>query len=443
MTSERSLLYWQRARPVEALLLLLAAPFLLFPERYVLLTTLSLVLLATLWVTPLFIIKRPLIPQSAVNTVLFPFFLSVCVSILISSDPDLTLPKATGLILGVGVWRFLILFIQKRSTLYWGILGYIAVGLGFIAIGILNANWSLKSASQVPALGGLLSQTFAEESSMLGSPAIHPNQIAAVITLVFPLLLAISLGPFNSHHRRVRFARLFVLSATVFSCLTLIFTQSRSGWIGALVGSVALIVVRGLTSRRPETRRRTAIGAATISAILLSILAILGPDRIRQFSLQLPQESAVGSLSTLEFRQELWPWAVQTIEDFPLTGVGLGAFRSAARRLYPIQILPEYDLAHAHNAFLQVGVDLGLLGLVAYLSVLMVSATIAWQVAQKDLALRPFGLGLLASLVAFHVFGLTDALALGSKPSVLLWAIFGILAAMANLPNDPAGADEG
>ena len=36
----------------------------------------------------------------------------------------------------------------------------------------------------------------------------------------------------------------------------------------------------------------------------------------------------------------------------------------------------------------------------------------------------------LAGLAAVHVFGLADALALGSKPGIVFWLALGVLAAM-------------
>ncbi|MFN2296519.1 MAG: O-antigen ligase family protein, partial [Candidatus Promineifilaceae bacterium] len=129
----------------------------------------------------------------------------------------------------------------------------------------------------------------------------------------------------------------------------------------------------------------------------------------------------------------LWPWALEGIKDFPFTGTGFGTFREVVRRLYPVNIDPNYDIAHAHNVFLQVALDVGIPGLIAYLAMLLVSAGAAWQLIKRDQALRVVSAGLLASLAAFHTFGLTDTLALGSKSSVLLWAIFGLLAVMIRL----------
>ena len=43
---------------------------------------------------------------------------------------------------------------------------------------------------------------------------------------------------------------------------------------------------------------------------------------------------------------------------------------------------------------------------------------------------RWLGLGIVGSLVAFHVYGMTDAIALGTKPGVAFWMILALSAAL-------------
>ena len=97
----------------------------------------------------------------------------------------------------------------------------------------------------------------------------------------------------------------------------------------------------------------------------------------------------------------------------------------------------SYDFAHAHNLLLQVTLDLGLLGLVTYLAILIATAAMAWQAARAYPQKRPFALGLLAGLIALHVYGLADALALGAKPGILFWYNLGLINALFLLPSQP------
>jgi putative inorganic carbon (HCO3(-)) transporter len=424
--------YWQRLKLIEGLVLLTATPFLLFPQRFIFITAVFLFLLAALWIAPLILIRNPLIPVTPFNAALLIFTLFVGIAILVTADRDLTLSKATVTILGLGIWRFLILAIQQRAQIKRAVAGYLFAGLGFIIVGLLTADWLSKTSSNVPILGSLTEQL--STTSLLPIDfGVHPNQIAGTITLVLPLLVALLIHAFREGSGQRSAVRWFFVLASLFCGLGLVLTQSRSGWVGVLGGFITLLVLWGLTTKNAKEKRALWFVIGLIMVALLGLFFALGPQRIQQLWLATPGETAVGSLSTLNFRQNLWPWAIEGIKDFPFTGMGLGSFREAARRLYPVLIDPAYDFAHAHNVFLQVALDVGIPGLIAYVALLLGSGTIAWQLMKRDRSLQDVSAGLLASLVAFHIYGLTDALAIGSRSSVLLWGIFGLLAAMIRL----------
>ena len=64
-------------------------------------------------------------------------------------------------------------------------------------------------------------------------------------------------------------------------------------------------------------------------------------------------------------------YLVQTvlIQDFSLTGAGLGMFEQVVRLLYPTFFVGiQTGFMHAHNIYLQAAVELGLGGLVAHLA---------------------------------------------------------------------------
>ncbi|MFO7537573.1 MAG: O-antigen ligase family protein, partial [Chloroflexota bacterium] len=88
---------------------------------------------------------------------------------------------------------------------------------------------------------------------------------------------------------------------------------------------------------------------------------------------------------------------------------------------------PDYDISHAHNIYLQMAVDIGLVGLIAYLAIIMIALGTLWRVARQDRDLRPIALGLGAGLVAYLIFGLTDAVPLGAKPALLFWYMLGLI----------------
>lgn len=413
---------------VEAGVLLAAAPFLLFPTQIYMGTCLALVLLAVVW-----LLRARRFPVTPFNLTLLLWSLALLVGMAVTADPAETLPKATGLILGLAVWRYAALYLAERRRLVWGWLAYVLLSLGFALLGVLSANWQ----SKVPLLGAVVARLPANLLQLPGAPAegVQLNQLAGTLLLILPLLLSL---PFVWRNWLQRAAWLLL---TLTLLLMLLFSQSRSGWLGMIAGILVLLALWQQAAELPATRRRL---VWLLLGIILAggVLALwIGPEQWQQIIEEPPRQTAVGTLTTIRFRLELWTWAVAGIQDFPFSGMGLGSFRQAVWRFYPLSIPSSYDIAHAHNIFLQVALDLGLPGLIAYLGLLLVAAHTGWRTARRDPALRPGVIGLLAGLAALHVYGLTDALAPGSKPALLFWLALGLLAAMGRLEANREGEE--
>ena len=221
---------------------------------------------------------------------------------------------------------------------------------------------------------------------------------------------------------------------------TLALTQSRSGWLGGAAGLLALAMLAGLASRQ----RRLQILAVALPLALIAAAGVflaLRPDVVSRFF-----DAAGGAGSEISFsgRPEIWSRAIYAIQDFSFTGTGLGTFRRVVNLLYPLfTISPDTDIAHAHNMLLQVAVDVGLPGLIAYLALLELAAAVAWSAARRSSgAVCSLGLGLFAGLIALHIYGLTDALALGSKPGLVFWMALGLIAALPRVTQATASRAE-
>jgi putative inorganic carbon (hco3(-)) transporter len=406
-------------------LLLGVAPWLLLPSLAPALTAVALLLLALGWLLSWAVTRQPF-PLTPFNGALLLWLLALAVGIGVTADPDLTLPKATGLILGIAVFRLVVTAVRQRSHLKWALLAYLLLGAGLTLPGALAAEWRFK----VPIIQQLLGQLPPQLFRLPESPdaGVSLNQLAGTILLYWPLLPALMLGRARFPYRRP----VLLATALLWLLLTglLLVTQSRSAWIGAIGG---LLTLAGLWSYlMPPSRPRRLAGMLLLLLLLSAVVAawLAGPERWQRVWREPPRETAVGSLDAIPFRAEVWQWGIAAVQDFPFTGTGLGTFRRVVFRFYPIAVSPTYDIAHAHNIFLQVALDVGLPGLVAYLGLLLVAGSLGWQVGRTNRQLRPLALGLLACLVAVHVYGLSDALAPGSKPGLLFWALLGILTIM-------------
>ena len=406
---------------LEGITLLLAAPWLLFPDLLPAATVAALLALALVWLLAL-ALDRAALPRTPFNLALLPLVITLGVGILVSADPADSLPKATGVVLGLAVWRFIAIAVNSRRHVAVAVGLLLVICLGFSLTGVLN----LRDLPKIPVLAA------ANPFRNLALPGVeqlttHPNQLAALIAFFLPLLVALLVAPPRPGGRLWRVV-LAAVTLVVVGILAL--TQSRGGWIAGAVGLFALLAL--WAAILPPSPRRRALRLAIALVLLAALAGVLwvGPGTLWELWLNPPEETAVGTLWTLGVRRQIWPWAVTAIGDFPFTGVGLGAFRHVVFRLYPLPPWPDYDVGHAHNIFLQTALDTGLPGLVAYVAVLFVAAAVGWRVARRDPGLRAVSLGLLAGLVALHVFGLADALVLGAKAALVFWFALGLLAAM-------------
>ncbi len=436
---------------LEFLLLALAAPFLLFPTLKPEATLAVLVLLALFWMASL--ARRRPWPVTPFNGALLLFAVMVGVGVGVSALPDLTLPKATGLILGLGLFRWAAGMRGDKGRRV-ALALFLLAGAGVWGMGLLGTAWSLK----VPGLQVWLERLPGQVVLLPAAPegGINPNQLAGVMALLLPLPVAVLLEGRFSWRDLPR--RLLGLAGAVVWGGTLFLTQSRGGWVGGLVGLLTLFSLWGLSGRR---RWQRGVGLALPLLALAAGVALvvhLGPEQVGEFLYGVAQrqvESPVGTI-TVQGRIEIWSRALYAIQDFPFTGCGLGAFRRVVWVLYPpFGFPPGHDFAHAHNVFLQTALDLGLPGLVAYLALLGLAGAVGWQAAVSTpgpsppplgppqtwegggggvgerAGVRAVALGLLSGLVGLHVYGLADALALGSRPNFLFWWMLGLLAALA------------
>jgi putative inorganic carbon (HCO3(-)) transporter len=439
----------QRSVELEWLAVAVAAPLLLFPTVRPRWTAAALCALMAVWLLRWFVRREPW-PVTPFNGALLLFVLMIPVAMWASALPELTLPKATGLVLGLAAFRAVALTARDRRSFGLALTAFCLLGLVIAVIGVLAAQWLEK----VAALTALTSRIPRLITSLpeLPTAGVHPNEIAGALMLYLPLAAALVGG--WSLCRRVRVLSPLLLAGCVAFLMVVagvwLLTQSRSGWFGGVAGLLTLGVSSGLSSHRRWLRLLGVALPVLVLAAAVAGLIYVGPQRVGEIlygtGSDALMEGAVGSIS-MAGRIEVWNRALYAIQDFPFTGCGLGTFRRVVQVLYPLFLAgPDQDIAHAHNIFLQVALDLGLPGLIAYLALLMVAGTVCWRVANSPSlrvgrggrGVRVIALGLLAGLVGLHVYGLADALALGAKPGVAFWLALGLIAALPRVAEQEA-----
>ncbi len=358
-------------------------------------------------------------------------------SLLITPDMTLSLPKAAGLFLGLTLFYAMLDLgsSSKRIEIIAGAL--ILIGFGLSVVGLFGTQW-LDKSSIFASITAVFPQVIRGLPG--ATEGFHPNEVAGTLLWVAPLALILSIGILKKQSRGLGIA---IGSAGLWILAFISISQSRSAWFGLVIAVVVMIAIVNRAARWV---------LATFVVVGVVCVVLLGPDRIGAaiFGTTVdtsPENQVIQPIGSLNwnFRMEVWKVATQGIADFPFTGMGIGTFREIGRIFYPLTIPPSYDFAHAHNEFLQAALDLGLPGLIAFCALYVGAFWMLREVWRTTSAgmVHYLGLGLGGGLFAHLIYGLTDAVALGAKPGILFWMLLGLITGLFQQQQlNPRGIDQ-
>ncbi len=229
-----------------------------------------------------------------------------------------------------------------------------------------------------------------------------------------------------------------------------ILTMMRGSWLALFASAGVLSILL----------RSKLVLATMLTALLLTVgIAIGSPDSsagslVRSMLHPLDSKSARFATSNL---QRYWTYraAWQVFCDHPLTGVGQENFGNAYGRYVPEELATAHrerrhegkvytGYSDAHNLYLNLLATQGVLGLGAFLFLVVAASRLAWHGygRQQDPFLRSLSAGILAAFVGFLVFGLMNENTRDSESIMQLWFLMGMTAAIHWMkPEDQSAAD--
>jgi O-antigen ligase len=323
--------------------------------------------------------------------------------------------------------------IRDRRALFALVGVLLLVALAQVGIGLVQVAFQIGPPHFIA--GGLLMRahgTFGQ-----------PNPYGGYLALVLPIALAFALAA-----PRPRL-RLFGWGVSLALALGILVSLSRGAWMGTFA---ALCIVWLLESHRNRVRA-VALAYCGFTATLIALLLGVIPEAVLSrvtdlfvYGTRIIQELRAGpspeNWAILE-RVSQWYAGWQMFADNQFLGVGIGNYPKA----YEVYALPGWPtgVGHAHNYFLNLAAEGGLLTIVAFILFL----ALAWRLALRTWRHAPaawgrlLALGLMGSLAAFSAQGLVDSLFVHSI-GILLGILFGLLSAIATLQNaqEPAGSPE-
>ena len=243
----------------------------------------------------------------------------------------------------------------------------------------------------------------------------HPSGISYAHNLLFPLSIMTTWVSSPSLSWKHRFALGCGWAVMIFA---LLFSLTRGVWVAYVIVLVLLGVVRG-----GKALVGVMGGMILLGGLLLS--AGLGVRERAWKAFDLKENLG---------RSQIWLANLDMVKDRPFFGWGYGNYRKFREPYY--QRYPEANHSgHAHNSFLQIWVESGLVGLTAFLAFFVVLLRTGWQ-AYRLLPptaepLRSFALGAWLSIIGFLIGGLTQHNFGDAEVVIVMWAMAGFLARMA------------
>jgi O-antigen ligase len=214
-------------------------------------------------------------------------------------------------------------------------------------------------------LYGLIVPAPPQDIGRLAGAGGDPNETAAA--MVAGLALATALG---IAVRGKPLVRLACAVAGVICMLALFLTSSRGGLIAL---GVALIAAVFLGGRRRGTMLFAALGAVLVTVFYFATIA---PDSVRERVTH--PEGGTG-------RVDIWTVGWRMVQDNAIEGVGSGNFTTASIHylLEPGALLRDDFIVDtpkvAHNTYLQVLAELGVVGFVLFVTILLFSFVCAFK----------------------------------------------------------------
>lgn len=203
-------------------------------------------------------------------------------------------------------------------------------------------------------------------------------------------------------------------------------TGNRAIWVALCA---QLLIAFAFAAAGADRARLRAVRGLALAGALLVVFALVFSIKDR-IALAQPGATMSAGLAA-DVRPHIWPVAWAKFREAPLLGHGFGREILAAD--FDSAALPEArnhpPLRHSHNVFMDMALQLGVVGLAAFVALLGLLAA-RYGSLLRDPRVAPLGVAGLAVLAGFVLKNLTDDF-LHRHNALVFWALNGMLLGLA------------
>lgn len=287
----------------------------------------------------------------------------------------------------------------------------IAIPSGVIAaLGIVSYTATRMPSKWIDA------QMFADIGNRAVSTFGNPNMLATYLALTAPFIWLLVVKKDISSSGRV-----IAIIGGALSIICTVLTWSRGGWIGIIVAAILFVIIN-----YRHTLKYFLLGAIS-SPIWIGLL----PSNI------VNRFTSIGNLadSSTYYRLFTWKGSLRMLADYFATGIGVG--QSAFSHIYPLYAYVGNEItAHSHNLYLEIAIELGILGLLVLLAVMFMVMQRGFGCIKYNSTDRTVVVGVSAAMsgiLAVLVHGIFDYVWYNYRVFFMFWVVVGVLCAFANV----------
>jgi len=344
--------------------------------------------------------KKPF-PRTPLDRLFIAYLAVGLVSTLFSPNRYESLVHLTKRILLIPIVYLIAGSVQSKKRLGWILLSLVGVMVVVALIGIR------KYLSGIGGLEGRLS-------------LFHHYMTSGGILMVIGLT-AIAFVFVRAPFR----LRVAALACGSLILLPLVFTFTRSSWLGFMAGLTVMVLFKNWK---------------WIFALvpLLAVVFLLAPPAL---------QDRLGSIfnpyhpNNVE-RTYMWKAGIRMIQDRPLTGYGDIDLGKQYEKYRPAEA--KERSGHMHNNFIMLGATLGIPGLLVLIGLFARIAVVEWNVLrsvpQREWLLQGTALGCFASFAGFQINGLFEWNFGDAEIAMLLWLTVGMALSVKRLSAAPGTA---
>ncbi|MBF0483616.1 MAG: O-antigen ligase family protein [Candidatus Omnitrophica bacterium] len=340
------------------------------------------------------------------------FFLLLClVSSFFGVQPLVSLRSFYGKIVEWFVVFFIIIeFFDTKERIHRILYVFILIACILSFDGLIQFYWLKKDV-----LKGIVLTSSGQVSATFSSA----NSLGIFLALAIPISIVFL---FESLNKKIIWLNLL---SVVLMLWVFVLTVSRGAWL-ALTFSVILtgITIPVLTSGRLKSKN---IFIGLVGLLVIASIFVLESDFARAHFFQ---------ENTGSHRITMWEDSFKMLMDRPILGFGVNTFM---KNFQFFRRDPYYFLTYAHNCYLQMLVEIGIVGfsifvgmVIVYFRRLLHNLRVLFD---EDKQMFLTGIGVFASLVAFFAHSFVDVDFYSLPLARLWWVLMGIGVAIGKLSN--------